>query len=170
MDAADTLDETLDALVAPIGSGVVLTYRDLADVRIRWGSDFGAVSAATPCGPWSPRMRAAPCSGSAPTQAVVAANAHRRCPWRTTRVHGGRDGRRNRPRTRDAGPGQMERYSRVRTEARSGGRHRRADAVDAVQDPELHRSLGELDMVRRVTTGRNGRVEIELALTPPGVR
>ena len=39
------------------------------------------------------------------------------------------------------------------------------DAVDAVQDPELHRSLGELDMVRRVTTGRNGRVEIELALT-----
>src|SRR4051812_25388155 len=39
------------------------------------------------------------------------------------------------------------------------------DAVGAVQDPELHRPLGELDMVRRVTTGRNGRVEIELALT-----
>jgi hypothetical protein len=30
MDAADSLDETLDALVAPIRSGVVLTYRDLA--------------------------------------------------------------------------------------------------------------------------------------------
>ena len=31
MDAADSLDETLDALVAPIRSGVVLTYRDLAE-------------------------------------------------------------------------------------------------------------------------------------------
>ena len=31
MNAADTLDETLDALVAPIRSGVVLTYRDLAE-------------------------------------------------------------------------------------------------------------------------------------------
>jgi hypothetical protein len=30
MTAADTLDETLDALVAPIRCGVVLTYRDLA--------------------------------------------------------------------------------------------------------------------------------------------
>jgi Nitrate reductase delta subunit len=30
MDAADSLDESLDALVAPIRSGVVLTYRDLA--------------------------------------------------------------------------------------------------------------------------------------------
>jgi hypothetical protein len=30
MAASDTLDETLDALVAPIRSGVVLTYRDLA--------------------------------------------------------------------------------------------------------------------------------------------
>ena len=41
-------------------------------------------------------------------------------------------------------------------------------AVDAVQDPELHRSLGELDMIRGVTTGRSGRVEIELALTTAG--
>jgi ATP-binding protein involved in chromosome partitioning len=40
-------------------------------------------------------------------------------------------------------------------------------AVDAVLDPELHRSLGELDMVRAVTT-RRGRVEIELALTTAG--
>lgn len=31
MDVADSLDETLDALVAPIRCGVVLTYRDLAD-------------------------------------------------------------------------------------------------------------------------------------------
>ena len=30
MGTADTLDETLDALVAPVRSGVVLTYRDLA--------------------------------------------------------------------------------------------------------------------------------------------
>jgi Nitrate reductase delta subunit len=30
LDAADSLDETLDALVAPIRAGVVLTYRDLA--------------------------------------------------------------------------------------------------------------------------------------------
>ncbi|RDH77319.1 hypothetical protein DVS77_18120 [Mycolicibacterium moriokaense] len=30
MDTADSLDETLDALVAPIRSGVILTYRDLA--------------------------------------------------------------------------------------------------------------------------------------------
>jgi hypothetical protein len=31
MDAADSLDETLDALVAPIRSGFVLSYRDLAN-------------------------------------------------------------------------------------------------------------------------------------------
>jgi ATP-binding protein involved in chromosome partitioning len=42
------------------------------------------------------------------------------------------------------------------------------DAVGAVQDPELHRTLGELDMVRAVTAGRRGRVEIELALTTAG--
>ena len=42
------------------------------------------------------------------------------------------------------------------------------EAVDAVLDPELHRSLGELDMVRAVTIGRSGRVEVELALTTPG--
>ncbi len=41
------------------------------------------------------------------------------------------------------------------------------NAVDAVQDPELHRSLGELEMVRAVTS-RRGRVEVELALTTPG--
>jgi hypothetical protein len=31
LDAGDSLDETLDALVAPIRSGFVLTYRDLGD-------------------------------------------------------------------------------------------------------------------------------------------
>jgi ATP-binding protein involved in chromosome partitioning len=41
-------------------------------------------------------------------------------------------------------------------------------AVDAVQDPELHRSLGELGMVRAVTVGRNGRVDVDLALTTAG--
>lgn len=40
-------------------------------------------------------------------------------------------------------------------------------AIDAVQDPELDRSLGELDMVRAVTA-RRGRVEVELALTTAG--
>lgn len=37
MDIADSLDETLDALVAPIRSGVVLTYRDLAGCARRVG-------------------------------------------------------------------------------------------------------------------------------------
>ncbi|RDH77320.1 DUF59 domain-containing protein [Mycolicibacterium moriokaense] len=41
-------------------------------------------------------------------------------------------------------------------------------AVDAVQDPELHRPLGELDMVRAVTADRRGRIEIEVALTTAG--
>ncbi|GFG50955.1 P-loop NTPase [Mycolicibacterium agri] len=42
------------------------------------------------------------------------------------------------------------------------------DAVGAVVDPELQRPLGELDMIRGVTAGRNGRVEVEVALTTPG--
>lgn len=37
LDEADSLDETLDALVAPVRSGVVLTYRDLADCAHRVG-------------------------------------------------------------------------------------------------------------------------------------
>ena len=42
------------------------------------------------------------------------------------------------------------------------------DAVGAVHDPELQRSLGELNMVRAVTTGRRGRVDVEVALTTAG--
>lgn len=41
-------------------------------------------------------------------------------------------------------------------------------AVGDVKDPELHRSLDELDMIRAVTTGRGGRVEVEVALTTAG--
>jgi alkylated DNA nucleotide flippase Atl1 len=37
MAASDSLDETLDALVAPIRSGMVLTYRDLAECAHRVG-------------------------------------------------------------------------------------------------------------------------------------
>jgi ATP-binding protein involved in chromosome partitioning len=47
-----------------------------------------------------------------------------------------------------------------------------ADAVRAVvglvPDPELHRPLAELDMVREVRAGRRGQVSIRIALTTPG--
>lgn len=41
-------------------------------------------------------------------------------------------------------------------------------AVGAVEDPEIHRSLAELGMVRDLTTGRDGQVSIEVALTTSG--
>lgn len=41
-------------------------------------------------------------------------------------------------------------------------------AVGAVLDPELHRALGELGMVRRVSVRRGGRAQVEIALTTPG--
>ncbi len=41
-------------------------------------------------------------------------------------------------------------------------------AVGQVLDPELHRPLGELDMIRRVSCDRSGTVEVEVALTTPG--
>ncbi|MQA62493.1 MAG: P-loop NTPase [Actinophytocola sp.] len=41
------------------------------------------------------------------------------------------------------------------------------DAVGAVEDPEIHRSLGELGMLRSATTGRGGKAQIEVALTTP---
>jgi ATP-binding protein involved in chromosome partitioning len=51
-------------------------------------------------------------------------------------------------------------------------RQQLADAVRAavgqVVDPELHRSLGELRMVRDVRTGRRGQVSVRIALTTPG--
>lgn len=40
--------------------------------------------------------------------------------------------------------------------------------VAEVNDPELHVSLGELDMIRAVRTGHSGRVEVEVALTTSG--
>jgi ATP-binding protein involved in chromosome partitioning len=40
-----------------------------------------------------------------------------------------------------------------------------AGAVAAVADPELHRTLGELGMVREIVAGRNGQVRVVVALT-----
>jgi len=41
-------------------------------------------------------------------------------------------------------------------------------AVGNVLDPELHRPLAELDMLRGVSCDRVGRVDVEIALTTPG--
>ena len=41
-------------------------------------------------------------------------------------------------------------------------------AIGAVQDPELHRSLEELGMLRDVTIGPDGSVHATIALTVPG--
>lgn len=42
------------------------------------------------------------------------------------------------------------------------------DALRAVIDPELHRSIVELDMVRSVQMGANGVVDVTVSLTTPG--
>jgi ATP-binding protein involved in chromosome partitioning len=42
------------------------------------------------------------------------------------------------------------------------------EAVEAVADPELHRPLGQLGMVRSVSANRSGKVAIEIALTTAG--
>ena len=42
------------------------------------------------------------------------------------------------------------------------------DALQAVQDPELHRSIVELGMVRDVVVGADGRVSLTIALTVVG--
>ena len=42
------------------------------------------------------------------------------------------------------------------------------DALDGVEDPELHRSIVELDMVRDVRISPRGVVEVEVALTVAG--
>jgi ATP-binding protein involved in chromosome partitioning len=41
-------------------------------------------------------------------------------------------------------------------------------ALDAVIDPELHRSIVELDMVRSIEVGENGVVDVTVSLTTPG--
>lgn len=41
-------------------------------------------------------------------------------------------------------------------------------AAGAVEDPEIHRPLAELGMLRGATAARDGRVRIEVALTTPG--
>jgi len=42
------------------------------------------------------------------------------------------------------------------------------DALRPVQDPELHRSIVDLDMVRDVDVAGDGTVRILVALTVPG--
>src|ERR1039458_1357356 len=41
-------------------------------------------------------------------------------------------------------------------------------ALEVVIDPELHRSIVELDMVRSIEIGGNGVVDITVSLTTPG--
>ena len=41
-------------------------------------------------------------------------------------------------------------------------------ALEAVIDPELHRSIVELDMVRSIDIGANGVVDVTVSLTTPG--
>jgi ATP-binding protein involved in chromosome partitioning len=41
-------------------------------------------------------------------------------------------------------------------------------ALDAVIDPELHRSIVELDMVRSIDIGANGVADVTVSLTTPG--
>src|SRR5580692_5861344 len=41
-------------------------------------------------------------------------------------------------------------------------------ALEVVIDPELHRSIVELDMVRSITVGENGVAEVTVSLTTPG--
>ena len=41
-------------------------------------------------------------------------------------------------------------------------------ALEAVIDPELHRSIVELDMVRSIEPSANGVVDVTVSLTTPG--
>ena len=41
-------------------------------------------------------------------------------------------------------------------------------ALEAVIDPELHRSVVELDMVRSIDAGENGVVDVTISLTTAG--
>src|ERR1700722_13277928 len=42
------------------------------------------------------------------------------------------------------------------------------EALKVVIDPELHRSIVELDMVRSIEIGANGVVDVTVSLTTPG--
>jgi ATP-binding protein involved in chromosome partitioning len=46
--------------------------------------------------------------------------------------------------------------------------HQIRTALEAVIDPELHRSIVELDMVRSIDIGGNGVVDVVVSLTTPG--
>ena len=41
-------------------------------------------------------------------------------------------------------------------------------ALEAVIDPELHRSIVELDMVRSIEVSDNGVIDVTVSLTTPG--
>ena len=41
-------------------------------------------------------------------------------------------------------------------------------SLESVIDPELHRSIVELDMVRSIEIGANGVVDVTVSLTTPG--
>ncbi|HEY2140714.1 MAG TPA: P-loop NTPase [Solirubrobacteraceae bacterium] len=48
------------------------------------------------------------------------------------------------------------------------GRDEIRKALEVVIDPELHRSIVELDMVRSIDAGENGVVDVTVSLTTPG--
>jgi len=48
------------------------------------------------------------------------------------------------------------------------GRDEILEALTVVIDPELHRSIVELDMVRSIDVGENGVVDVTVSLTTPG--
>jgi ATP-binding protein involved in chromosome partitioning len=48
------------------------------------------------------------------------------------------------------------------------GRDEMLKALEVVIDPELHRSIVELDMVRSIEIGANGVVDVTVSLTTPG--
>src|SRR5450755_2848205 len=48
------------------------------------------------------------------------------------------------------------------------GRDEILKALEVVIDPELHRSIVELDMVRSIEIGANGVVDVTVSLTTPG--
>src|ERR1700746_2431275 len=48
------------------------------------------------------------------------------------------------------------------------GKEQISRALESVIDPELHRSIVELDMVRSIEIGANGVVDVTVSLTTPG--
>jgi ATP-binding protein involved in chromosome partitioning len=59
----------------------------------------------------------------------------------------------------------LERFARMSAMV---GRDEMMKALEAVIDPELHKSIVELDMVRSIDAGENGVVDVTVSLTTPG--